>query len=163
MVDATLDPGALIRKHLENADPDLLRELLQEVVEALMSAEVDGLAGAAYGSRDPARTNRRNGYRGRRWDTRVGTIGLRIPKLRQGSYNMSKAREHEMPIAIILGSAARVAAPLTSGWGTLVALFPAVRFRKGPNWRGLPFPGACTRRGLPRLSERLPTRPRRVP
>ncbi len=86
MVNPTLDPATLIRKQLEEADPDLLRELLQEVVEALMSAEVDGLAGAAYATRDPARTNRRNGYRGRRWDTRVGTIGLRIPKLRAGSY-----------------------------------------------------------------------------
>ncbi len=86
MAQTTLDPAALIRKRLEDADPDLLRELLQEVVEALMSAEVDGLAGAAYGQRSPDRANRRNGYRGRRWDTRVGTMDLRIPKLRSGSY-----------------------------------------------------------------------------
>jgi transposase-like protein len=81
-----MDLGATIRKQLEDADPDLLRELLQSTVETLMSAEVDALNGAGWGERGVGRTNRRNGYRGRRWDTRVGTIGLRIPKLRQGSY-----------------------------------------------------------------------------
>jgi len=82
----TMDPVANIRKHIEDADPDLLRELLHSTVEALMSAEVDAINGAAWGERTAARTNRRNGYRGRRWDTRVGTIGLKVPKLRQGSY-----------------------------------------------------------------------------
>ena len=53
MASANLDRAALIRKELEDADPDLLRDLLQEVVEALMSTEVDGLAGAAYGTGDP--------------------------------------------------------------------------------------------------------------
>jgi len=51
-----------------------------------MSAEADALCGAAYGSHVPERANHRNGYRGRRWDTRVGTIDLAIPKLRSGSY-----------------------------------------------------------------------------
>jgi putative transposase len=51
-----------------------------------MGAEADALCGAAYGERSPERVNIRNGYRERAWDTRVGTIELAIPKLRQGSY-----------------------------------------------------------------------------
>ena len=86
MASPTMEPIAIIRKHLEDAEPDLLRDLLQSVVEALMGVEVDALAGAAYRERSDARTNRRNGYRSRRWDTRAGTIDLAIPKLRQGAY-----------------------------------------------------------------------------
>jgi putative transposase len=86
VADPTMDLGASIRKQIEEADPDLLRDLLQATVEALMGAEVDALAGAGWGERSTSRTNRRNGYRGRRWDTRVGSIGLHIPKLRSGSY-----------------------------------------------------------------------------
>ncbi len=51
-----------------------------------MSAEVDVVCGAPWGQQSPDRVNRRNGYRTRRWDTRVGSIELRITKLRTGSY-----------------------------------------------------------------------------
>ena len=51
-----------------------------------MSAEADAVCGAGYGQRSPDRTNTRNGYRRRDWDTRAGTIELAIPKLREGSY-----------------------------------------------------------------------------
>lgn len=86
MVEATMDPLAWLRKHLEEADVDLLREMLHAFVQVLMSAEADALCGAPYGERSGERTNRRNGYRGRRWDTRAGTLDLAIPKLRAGSY-----------------------------------------------------------------------------
>jgi transposase-like protein len=56
------------------------------MAEALMSAEADSLCGAAYGERSDERTNSRNGYRKREWDTRAGTVQLAIPKLRSGSY-----------------------------------------------------------------------------
>jgi len=82
----TMEPIAFIRKQLEEVEPDVLRELLREVVDRVMAAEVDGLTGAAHGERTLARTNRRNGYRERRFDTRLGTIDLRIPKLRAGTY-----------------------------------------------------------------------------
>jgi transposase-like protein len=81
-----MDPLAWLRKQLDEGDPDLVRELVRTFAEQLMSAEVDAIAGAAYGTRSTERTTRRNGYRGRRWDTRAGTIDLRIPKLRTGSY-----------------------------------------------------------------------------
>ena len=75
-----------VLEQLQQAEPDLLRSMLTAFVQALMSAEADVLCGAEYGSRGPDRTNRRNGYRHREWDTRAGTIELAIPKLRQGSY-----------------------------------------------------------------------------
>jgi len=81
-----MDPLEWLRKQLEEADTDLLREMVRTFVQALMSAEADAVCGAPYGERSGDRVNRRNGYRPRRWDTRVGTIDLEIPKLRRGSY-----------------------------------------------------------------------------
>jgi transposase-like protein len=75
-----------IRKWLEDDAADVLREMLRLFAESLMGAEADQMCGAEHGSRSPDRVNHRNGYRERRWDTRVGTIDLRIPKLRRGSY-----------------------------------------------------------------------------
>ena len=86
MADVTMPGMDVIRKQLEAGDGDLLRDLVSGVVAALMSAEADAVCGAEYGERSPERTNSRNGYRERRWDTRVGTIPLLIPKLREGSY-----------------------------------------------------------------------------
>ncbi len=86
MARDTMDPIAIIRKHLEVAEPDLLRELLHDVVDRIMAADVDALTGAAHGERTSERVNQRNGYRGRRFDTRLGTLDLRIPKLRSGTY-----------------------------------------------------------------------------
>ena len=51
-----------------------------------MDAEVSSRIGAEYGERSPERVTQRNGYRSRAWDTRVGTMDLHIPKLREGSY-----------------------------------------------------------------------------
>jgi putative transposase len=86
VVAPTMDWLAWLRKHLEQADADLLRELVATFIQALMGAEADAACGAGFGERSPDRVNRRNGYRERRLDTRVGTIELAIPKLRQGSY-----------------------------------------------------------------------------
>jgi transposase-like protein len=81
-----MDVASWLRKQLEDAHPDLLRAMVQEFAEALMSAEANALCGAGYGERSLERVNRRNGYRERDWDTRVGSIELAIPKLREGSY-----------------------------------------------------------------------------
>ncbi len=86
MVEQTMDPVGWLRKHLEEADTDLLREMVRTFVEQLMGAEADVLCGAGYGERSAERTNRRNGYRSRDFDTRTGTMSLQIPKLRAGSY-----------------------------------------------------------------------------
>ncbi len=86
MIDTSMDALVWLRKQLETNDNDLLQEMVRSFAEGLMSAEADGVCGAGYGEVSPERTNRRNGYRRRRWDTRVGSIDLRIPKLRAGSY-----------------------------------------------------------------------------
>lgn len=75
-----------IRKWLEEDADDMLREMLRLFAQVLMGAEADQICGAEHGSRSPDRVNHRNGYRDRRWDTRVGTIDLKIPKLRRGNY-----------------------------------------------------------------------------
>jgi putative transposase len=63
-----------------------LREMIGFTAQRLMELEVEGLTGAAHGERSPERINQRNGYRDRLWETRAGTVELRIPKLRKGSY-----------------------------------------------------------------------------
>jgi len=85
-VTPSIDAARLIEEQLAQASPDLLRELLTSFINTLMSAEADAVCGAAYGVSSPERTNRRNGYRPRDFDTRTGTLELEIPKLRQGSY-----------------------------------------------------------------------------
>jgi transposase-like protein len=86
VVETTMDVASWLRKQLEEASPDLLRAMVEDFAEALMGAEADALCGAGYGERTPERLNRRNAYRERGWDTRVGTIELAVPKLWSGSY-----------------------------------------------------------------------------
>ncbi|HJU46990.1 MAG TPA: IS256 family transposase [Gaiellaceae bacterium] len=76
-----------VRKALADGDVDFLREGVRVLAQAVMEAEVSELTGAAKGERNPeARLTHRNGFRERRWDTRVGTIDLSIPRVRDGSY-----------------------------------------------------------------------------
>ena len=82
----TTDRMALLELIEKRADGDLVRELLAYAAERLMAAEVEGLCGAGHGERSQTRTNQRNGYRERPWDTRAGRIELKVPKLRKGSY-----------------------------------------------------------------------------
>lgn len=85
-VTPSIDGARLIEEQLAQASPDLLRELLTTFINTLMSAEADAVCGAAYGTSSPERSNRRNGYRHRDFDTRTGTLDLEVPKLRTGSY-----------------------------------------------------------------------------
>ena len=80
MVDSTMDGLSWVRKQVEEADTDLLREMVKLFVERLMGEEADAICGASYGERSKERTNRRNGYRSRPWDSRTGTIDLQLPK-----------------------------------------------------------------------------------
>ncbi|MFN8185212.1 MAG: IS256 family transposase [Candidatus Nanopelagicales bacterium] len=82
----SIDLSGFLDEHLAQASPDLLRQMLRTFAEALMSADAESRCGAGYNQRSSDRTNSRNGYRDRRWDTRAGTVELAIPKLRQGSY-----------------------------------------------------------------------------
>ena len=72
---------------LEQAsDADFLRDIIGFAAERMMALEVEALTGADYRARNPERSNSRNGYRERSWETRAGTVPLQIPKLRKGSY-----------------------------------------------------------------------------
>lgn len=76
-----------VRKAIGDGDVDFLREGLRVLAEAVMEAEVSEVTGLPHGERDPdRRLTRRNGYRDRRWDTRVGSVELAIPRVRDGSY-----------------------------------------------------------------------------
>src|SRR5688500_14116526 len=82
----SVTPAQWLAKQIETSEPDMLRSMVKTMAEALMSAEADSLCRADYGQRSSERTNSRNGYRAREWDTRAGTVELAIPKLRSGSY-----------------------------------------------------------------------------
>ena len=86
MARDSIDLLELLRKRGVDGDVDFLREALRVLTDALMDAEVTARIGAERGERSPDRLTYRNGYRSRQWDTRVGTMELRIPKLREGSY-----------------------------------------------------------------------------
>jgi putative transposase len=81
----SIDPARFLDEQLAQASPDLMRDLLSTFVNALLSAQADAVCGAGYGERSSERVNSRNGYRHRELDTRVGTLDVAVPKLRQGS------------------------------------------------------------------------------
>jgi transposase-like protein len=81
-----VDPAGLLGEALAEASPDLMRSLLQSIINALLSADADAVVGAEWGRPTPGRAAQRNGYRHRPLDTRVGTIDVAVPKLRTGSY-----------------------------------------------------------------------------
>ena len=86
MTTPTMDVLDVIRKRAADSDTDFLRDTLQVVLRAIMDADVSAQISADLHEHTPGRLAYRNGYRPRRWDTRAGTIDLRIPKLREGAY-----------------------------------------------------------------------------
>src|SRR5260370_25372563 len=110
-----------VRKAIADGDADFLREGVRVLVQAIMEAEVTELTGVAKGERDPERrlTNR-NGYRDRRWDTRVGTMNLSIPRVRDGSYFPSllePRRRAERALLAVVRAAYVLGVPTRRGGG----------------------------------------------
>ncbi len=95
----------LLGKVLADEHADVLRQAVVWLAQELMEAEVSQTAGAGYGERNPDRMARRNGYRQRAWDTRVGSIELAIPRLRLGSYFPSflepRRRSEQALVAVV--------------------------------------------------------------
>ena len=92
-----IDPAGLLGEALSQVSPDLMCSLLQHVINALLSGDADTVCGAQWGQQDPRRHARRNGYRYRPLDTRVGTIDVAIPSCAQaptfqsGCFNAANA------------------------------------------------------------------------
>jgi putative transposase len=92
----------------KGSDVDLLREMIGFVAQRLMEVDVESLCGAGYGERSAERANSRNGYRDRLWETRAGSVPLKIPKLRAGSYFpgfLEPRRTAEKAIAAVIQEA----------------------------------------------------------
>jgi hypothetical protein len=92
MTDDMMNVRSLVEK---SADADLLRVMIGFAAERLMELEVGSATGAGYGEKNAMRLAQRSGYRDRDWETRAGTVALRIPKLRKGSYFPSFLEPHQ--------------------------------------------------------------------
>ena len=129
----------LLRKQAAGGDLDFLREAVAVLAEAVMEAEVSAHVGADYGERSEMRTSRRNGYRPRRWDTRVGSIDLQIPKAPTGETpHVRNAQGAPPPGQRIGASGARGEGdreqPERRARVVIAAVFRCRRRRRGWSW-----------------------------
>jgi transposase-like protein len=113
------DDKIALRELLEKgSDVSFLREMIGFAAQRLMELETEGLCGAGHGERSADRRNQRNGYRDRDWETRAGTVELRIPKLRKGSYfpGFLEPRQHPVRASRFDGRClhSRLARPVTA-------------------------------------------------
>ena len=154
----SIDLPGWMAEQLSQASPDLLRQMVQTFAEALMSADADAVCGAGYGQRSPERSNTRNGYRQRDWDTRAGTIELAIPKLREGSYFpdwlLERRRRAESALVSVVATSylLGVSHPADGEAGRAARHHPAVEVAGRRRWprprragRGVPHPAVGRR------------------
>ncbi len=132
----TDDRVALIEAFQKADDGNFLRSLAETVLQILMEADVDGLIGAGRYERSGERSTYRNGYRERSLDTRLGSLNLKIPKLRTGSYfpgfleprkTVEKALVAVIQEAWIAGVSTRRVDDLVRPWGCRASRSPPCR------------------------------------
>ena len=115
----SIDMSGWLHEQLAQASPDLLRAMVATFAEALMGADADAVCGARFGVRSADRTNTRNGYRRREWDTRAGSVELAIPKLRRGSYFpdwlLERSRRAEAALVTVVATSYLLGCP-RGGW-----------------------------------------------
>ena len=139
-------------------DATLLREMIGFAAERLMELEVGAATGAGYGEKTPLRTAQRNGYRDRDWETRAGTVELRIPKLRKGSYfpgfleprrMAEKALTAVIQEAYVQGISTRSVDDLVKAMGMSgISQEPGLAAVRGDRRQGEGFPRTADRRRL---------------
>src|SRR5215207_1727462 len=132
----------LANKLLVDQHPDVLRDSAAWMAAELMEAEVAAQIGAELGERTSERLTHRNGYRPRRWDTRVGELQLAIPRLRQGSYFPSflepRRRAEQALVAVVQEAYVNGYPPARStGWSAAGPAPPV----QGPGVAAVPRPG----------------------
>ncbi len=112
----------------KSGDSDFLRSVAESVLQIIMEADVDGLIGAGRHERSGERTTWRNGYRERALDTRLGTLSLKIPKLRTGAYFpgfLEPRKTVEKALVSVIQEAVRAGVARAAGCGAGVSCVPA--------------------------------------
>jgi hypothetical protein len=153
----------LLVKAATDPDTDVLREGLRVLAEALMELELDSHLGAGRYERTGERSGDRNGTRERRWDTRVGTLEVAVPRVRDGSFFPvllePRKRAERVLVAVVqeayvLGVSTRRVDDLVKALG-LEGISKSqvsrgtLRVLRRPRCRGRTLPHAATGRGLP--------------
>lgn len=136
----SIDPTAYLDDLLSQASPDLMRQMLQDFINQILSTQAYQVCGADYATTSESRSNTHNGYRHRDLDTRVGTIDVAVPKLRTGSFfpdwllerrtRAERALTTVIATCYLKGVSTRRMNDLVASWGSTISRSP--RYPRSP-------------------------------